>query len=318
MTVTPDPEVSVIIPTHSAWPLLSVTLDGALRQEGVSVEVVVVDDGSTDETPERLAEAAAADPRIRVLRNDPALRVARARNRGIEEARAPWMAFLDHDDLWAPTKLRRQLDAVERTGAVWAFTGGLSVDEHLEVVGSQPAPEAAAVDRTLLRFNTIPCGCSNVLARADVVRAVGGYDPELLTAADWDMWLRLSAAGPAASVQEPLIAYVEHAAGMSSQGGADIWHDLEVFERKFGDRGFDADGVLISRWVAGSARRAGDHRGALRAYLHGARRHRNVGNVLRAGNALLGSPLKLSDRERPVPGPTPAWLEDYRAARLGG
>jgi glycosyltransferase involved in cell wall biosynthesis len=302
------PEVTVVIPTHSAWPLLAVTLAAALAQEDVDLEVVVVDDGSTDETPQRLAEL--EDPRVRVFRNDPAQRAAAARNRGIAEARGRWIAFLDHDDLWAPGKLRRQLDAAAAAGAVWAYAGGLSVNEHLEVVGSQPAPPAGEIETSLLlRFNTIPCGCSNVIARADVVRAVGGFDPRPKSAADWDMWLRLSAAGPAASVDEPLIAYVEHAAGMSSRGGADIWDDLAYFSDKFRSRGFDPDGVLISRWVAGSARRAGDRRGALKAYLHGAVRYRSPGNLPRAASVLLGDRLtRRFATERPAGGPAPAWL----------
>jgi len=302
-----EPEVSVVIPTHGAWPLLTVTLAAALAQEDVDIEVVVVDDGSTDETQQRLAEL--EDPRVRVFRNDPAQRVAAARNRGIAEARGRWIAFLDHDDLWAPRKLRRQLDAAAVAGAVWAYAGGLSVDEHLEVVGDQPAPPADEVDASLLRFNTIPCGCSNVIARADVVRAVGGFDPRTKLAADWDMWLRLSAAGPAASVDEPLIAYVEHAAGMSSQSGADIWDELAYFSDKFRGRGFDPDGVLISRWVAGRALRAGNRRGALKAYLHGAVRYNSPGNLPRAASVLLGDRLRRRfATERPAGGPAPAWL----------
>src|SRR3954468_2829862 len=104
------PEVTVVIPTRDAWDLLPATLTGALAQEEVALEVVVVDDGSRDGTAAGLAEWARADPRLRVCRLEPSAGVGAARNAGIERARGEWLAFLDHDDLWAPRKLREQVD----------------------------------------------------------------------------------------------------------------------------------------------------------------------------------------------------------------
>src|SRR2546421_12955356 len=101
------PEATVIIPTRDRWPLLAVTLCGALAQEGVTLEVIVVDDGSVDQTPRRLAEV--IDERVRVIRHPSSRGVAAARNSAIAAARGEWLAFLDDDDLWAPHKLRIQL-----------------------------------------------------------------------------------------------------------------------------------------------------------------------------------------------------------------
>ena len=97
----PGPEVSVVVPTHSRWDLLSTAaLPAAFGQEAVDIEVVIVDDGSTDSTVERLAEM--SDPRVRVIRHERARGVAQARNAGIAAARGTWIALLDDDDLWAP------------------------------------------------------------------------------------------------------------------------------------------------------------------------------------------------------------------------
>src|SRR4051794_9011163 len=110
------PEVSVVIPTRDRRHLLETTLAAALNQREVDYEVIVVDDGSGDGTATELA--AIGDPRLRVLRNGASQGVSAARNRAIAEARAPWIAFLDDDDVWSPELLRRQLETVRGTDAV--------------------------------------------------------------------------------------------------------------------------------------------------------------------------------------------------------
>ena len=98
------PKVSVVLPTFERWPLLLRALTSVLDQTDVDLEVLVIDDCSSDGTPARLG--AIADPRLRVLRQETNQGVARARNRAIEAAQGEWVAFLDDDDFWAPTCLR--------------------------------------------------------------------------------------------------------------------------------------------------------------------------------------------------------------------
>src|ERR687896_831399 len=122
----PAPDVTVVIPTRSRWDLLSTAaLPSALAQEDVEIEVIVVDDGSSDTTPDALAEL--ADPRVRVLRHQRARGVARARNAGIAAARGEWIAFLDDDDLWSPRKLRLQLERAADTKAHVLYTGVIEI-----------------------------------------------------------------------------------------------------------------------------------------------------------------------------------------------
>src|ERR671931_448444 len=129
------PEVTVVVPTHGRWDLLSTAaLPASLGQEGVDLEVVVVDDGSTDATAEGLARI--EDPRLRVVRHDRPHGVAQARNAGIAAARGEWVALLDDDDLWAPWKLRAQLDAAVAERAVFAYGG------------SEPSTSACSSSRT--------------------------------------------------------------------------------------------------------------------------------------------------------------------------
>ena len=114
-------------------------------------------------------------------------------NAGIDAATAPWIGFCDDDDLWAPTKAVEQLRAAGST-AGWTCSATVKVDTDLYPLGQRRAPEPATVADRLLAANVIPGGASSVIARADIVRAVGGFDTTLSTLADWDFWVRLAAA----------------------------------------------------------------------------------------------------------------------------
>ena len=129
------PDVTVVLPTRDRWPLLSRALASVFAQEAVTLEVVVVDEDSTDETPRKLATI--ADERLRVVRNSPARGVAAARNRGIGEARGSWTAFLDDDDVWAPHKLRTQLEAAARPEVDLVYAGAVVIDGDGAVGTSQ-------------------------------------------------------------------------------------------------------------------------------------------------------------------------------------
>src|SRR2546421_10333643 len=115
----PTPEISVVIPTRNRRALVSRALTTVLGQRNVDIEVFVVDEGSSDGTAELVRSL--ADSRVTVVRHETPKGVANARNAGLARARAPWVAFLDDDDVWAPDKLALQRDAA--TGARWACGG---------------------------------------------------------------------------------------------------------------------------------------------------------------------------------------------------
>src|ERR687898_2402373 len=114
-----QPEVSVVVPTRNRRSLLARTLASVLAQRDVDFEVIVIDEGSTDDT--RAMVSRIADPRLRLIHHPVALGKSAARNRGIAEAAAPWLAFVDDDDLWSPTKLVRQLKAARATDRMWVY-----------------------------------------------------------------------------------------------------------------------------------------------------------------------------------------------------
>src|SRR5437763_358148 len=163
-----SPDISIVIPTRDRWSAMRRTLAGALGQEGVNFEVVVVDDASHGAPPESLEEL--SDPRVRVVSHNSQSGVAAARNTGIAEARGEWIAFLDDDDLWAPTKLRVQLAAAGAAGAVLAYGAAVVVDPVLRVIAAYPAPKVERLLRDLLRVNVMPAGASNVLVAGKALR----------------------------------------------------------------------------------------------------------------------------------------------------
>jgi glycosyltransferase involved in cell wall biosynthesis len=312
------PEVTVLIPTRNRSALVRTALAAALRQEDVELEVVVVDDGSSDETPSVLAEV--VDPRVRVLRHDERRGVAQARNTGIAHARGEWVAFLDDDDLWAPRKLRKQLDEAVSEGAEFVYAGAVLLDEHRRAIETFPAPHPADVARNLLQSYAIPAGASNVVAKTEVIRRLGGFDEALFHLDDWDLWLRLALAGPAAASREVLVGYLLHPRNRVLEDESDVMgefrHLVEKHRPASSAHGVEFDRVAFSRWLAGGHRRAGRRFRAARVYASTAIACRDGGSAVRALAVLGGEGVMKARRRRSPPdgdgAAIPEWLALYR------
>jgi glycosyltransferase involved in cell wall biosynthesis len=317
-------DATVVIPTRSRWSKLSTTLALALDQVDVAYEVVVVDDGSTDETPERLA--ALGDPRVRTVRHEQSRGVAAARNSGIAEARGEWVAFLDDDDLWAPRRLRSMLDAARAADAVLTYTAVVVVDEHLDVIEVVRAPDPHDILRLLLVRNAIPATASNIAVRADVLRHVGGFDESLQQLADWELCMRVAERGPGAACDEPLLAYVQHPEAMLLTDTGDLRAEFDRIARKHSDvarkLGVEIDRPGLSRWMAWGYSRAGRRFAAARGYGraalgYAARRRRWMAtqSARDAFLALRGEVVSdRGTRARPARAPAPDWLQRFRDA----
>ena len=130
------PDISVVVPTRNRSRLLAVTLRSALAQRGIDFEIIVVDEASSDDTQAVIGSF--NDPRIRAIRHDTPQGVSAARNRGIDEARGAWLAFLDDDDLWAPDKLARQLSTARTCDAHWVYVGHVNINYRYQVTGGAP------------------------------------------------------------------------------------------------------------------------------------------------------------------------------------
>jgi glycosyltransferase involved in cell wall biosynthesis len=221
--------VCVVVPTRDRWPLVDRAVRGALGQEGVAVRVVVVDDGSSPRVP---VAGALADPRVTVVRRDRSSGVASARNAGIARAREPWTAVLDDDDLWSPAKLAAQLAACAATGRRWSYTAAVRVDAGLHPSDVVRAPGADEVAAMMLHANVVPAGASTVIVDTALLRAVGGFDEAFAQLADWDLWLRLLEVASPAPVDEPLVAYTQHAQGMAVVDPAGILREFQALQAR--------------------------------------------------------------------------------------
>lgn len=258
-------EVTVVIPTRDRSGLLCRTVRCALGQRDVDLDVVVVDDGSSDDTAAVVARL--GDPRVTLARNARPEGVSAARNRGIALATGEWIALLDDDDLWSPCKLASQLREAHRLSRCWACSGSVTVDDALEIVAGTPPLSAEAMVRLLPRRNVVPAGASNVIARRSALIAVGGFDRQLRHIADWDLWIRLGELGPPAVVREPLVAYRLHAGNASADAGAIAAELARVEERNRHRRnGARIDRAFAYRWAAWHYLLVGRTARALQAY----------------------------------------------------
>jgi len=286
MSVTPAPEVTVVIPTRDRRQLLSTrALPSALGQQEVSLEVVVVDDGSTDDTVEHVETL--GDPRVSVIRQRRARGPSAARNAGIAAARTEWVAFLDDDDLWSPRKLRTQLQAASANGAGWAFARAVVVNEHGTIVASPALAEPEGLAATLLTGNRIWGGDSNVIAKTTLLHELGGFDERLQCFEDWDLWIRLAQSSPAAACPEVLVATLEHPDRMLFRFHPDVIDQLETMLVKH--RAVTREDRLgVVEWLAGEHAQVGRRFAASRLYLRAALTYRSPGNLAPAVGVVFG------------------------------
>jgi GT2 family glycosyltransferase len=210
-----EPAVSVIIPTYNCGWCIRAAIQSVLEQTSTDFEVLIIDDGSSDDTCERVQ--AVSDSRIKYLYQENAGRSA-ARNVGIALAAGRWVAFLDADDLWLPTKLEKQIAAAEHDpDAVMVYCQAYSFSDRdhetaqpslfasHKVIGSGRPGVSDCLREFLLGIHDVRT--STVIALRSALLSVGGFDTQFTVAEDWDLFMRLAHYGEVLFLQEPLAAY---------------------------------------------------------------------------------------------------------------
>lgn len=235
-----NPKVSVVIPTYNRAAKVRNAIESVLAQTVSDREVIVVDDGSSDGTGRSLQEVFGDQIRYYAQANQGA---SVARNKGIAEARGQWIAFLDSDDVWEKDKLDWQFKALERFAPQ---CGGCYTDvrfiNHPETrTMFQMAEESdqhegmIGVNTDVLKLLVRPGGAgmvvclSSFLARADVARATGGFDPKLLFSQDSEFLFRLALLTRFCYVNLPLVRFDRSPAELRHVGVSSDWNKLDFF-----------------------------------------------------------------------------------------
>ncbi|NWG74970.1 MAG: glycosyltransferase family 2 protein [Rubrivivax sp.] len=208
------PAVSVVVPAYNAAWCVRKAIDSVLAQDWRDFELIVVNDGSTDDTAAVLAGYGSA---IRVVdqRNGG---MSNARNAGIRAARGEFIAFLDADDWWLPTKLGRQVALMrERPGLGFCSCAARVEDTEGRLLNLWQCPQwqGPLLPHLFQGGTSVPGSCSAVLARRQLVVAAGAFDETLRGAEDPDLWIRLAAITEYACIDEPLVGILRRPGSVS-------------------------------------------------------------------------------------------------------
>jgi GT2 family glycosyltransferase len=211
------PRISVVTAVRNASPWIAETIESVLQQTCPPHELIVVDDGSTDDTCEVVSRYRSS---LRLIRID-ARGKSVGKNVGIRAASGDYIAFIDGDDLWLPQKLEVQAKVLlARPGLAWVYSDSFlfegNTDKSLGTFGQISCLHEGNVLRSLLLCDFIPA--LTVVVRRDVFQDVGDFDEKLLRyqPEDWDLWLRIAAVYPVALVNEPLARYRVHASSLTA------------------------------------------------------------------------------------------------------
>jgi len=225
------PKVTVVIPAYNAMTYLPETLDSVLEQTFTDFEILIINDGSTDHIVSWASEI--IDSRINLI-SQKNQGLPGARNTGIVHAQGEYVAFLDADDLWEPTKLEKQaqcLDSRPEVGLVYTWT--LLVDQHGRSTGTVTASHTEGnVWEKLLLGDVVGSG-SSAMVRRSCFETVGFFDTELSSIEDCDMWVRIAAHYSLAVIKEILVYYRQHLQNMSRDYNKMMQNSRLKIEKKF-------------------------------------------------------------------------------------
>ncbi len=226
--------ISVILPVYNGEDTIRKTIQSVLSQKFSSLELIVINDGSTDSTVETVKSI--TDSRLQIF-SYPNAGLAASRNRGIFHCVGEFISFIDSDDLWTDDKLEDQLKALQeysKAAVVYSWTDYIDTQGKFLKSGRR-ITATGDVYKELVLWNFLENG-SNPLIRSDALKAVGAFDESLVAAEDWDMWLRLAACYEFIAVPKVHILYRVSANSMSTNFKRQEAASLKVIERAFSSK----------------------------------------------------------------------------------
>lgn len=231
--------ITIIIPTYNRVSVLERAIESVLNQQyDTSVlsikELIVVDDGSNDETQSLLTNIAKRDARLSVLKQDNS-GVSAARNLGIVHASSDWLAFLDSDDEWLPTKLAAQVAKIKHTPSLVCHTQEIWVrnGKRVNQMNKHQKQGGDIFDKSLQMCAMSP---SSILIHRDIFNQLGLFDETFTVCEDYDLWLRIAATTHVAYVEQPqIIKYGGHDDQLSRRYFAMDQYRISAIEKLFDD-----------------------------------------------------------------------------------
>ncbi len=239
------PLISVIIPTYNHEDFISKAIDSVLDQTYKDLEIIVVDDGSTDNTRYVIKKY---DEKVKyIFQANRGL--ASARNTGILASKGEFIAFLDADDIWLPSKLELQIELMLKAGSIGAVgCAGYFLDRRERIIGRFGVQNRTSKEKLLNKLSTnniVNAGGSAILVRRECFEKVGLFDEGLTAVEDWDMWLRIAVLYEIKFVQERLVKIRMRSESMSAPKNAGIMlqNELKVLNRFF------STDAMKNRWA---------------------------------------------------------------------
>jgi glycosyltransferase involved in cell wall biosynthesis len=210
-------QVSVIIPAFNAAETIIRAIDSVRIQAIPGLEIIVINDGSSDDTAAIVAANIRTEENIRLIELESNSGVSAARNAGINVAKGMYLAFLDADDIWLPEKLRKQIDMMrsDDTIALVSCNSQLVTESGVPLkVGhvNRPPAEGYEAWKTLLIYNFLPT--PTILTRTSLVKEIGGFDETLAVGEDLDLWIKIGLRGKIIVLKEILTNYYDRAGSL--------------------------------------------------------------------------------------------------------
>lgn len=205
-----NPLVSVVVPTYNGQFYVNRAVQSVLKQTYKNIEVIIINDGSTDKTKEIIQQLKEKNSRVSVLENEKNLGFVESLNRGVDYASGKYIARIDDDDVWIDEKkLKKQVDFLEKNSEYVLVGGGLITinNKEEEIIKYLPPEQDTDIRNIILLTNCF--GHSAVIFLKSVFEKVGGYDEKFGFFADWDLWLKMGKVGKIHNLQEFVISYLD-------------------------------------------------------------------------------------------------------------
>lgn len=227
-----NPLVSVVIPVWNSEKYIDEAINSIVHQTYQNLEIIIINDASTDETPRIVDSWALKDKRIRVIHNKRNLGIGGNRSKGVAEARGNFICWQDADDIAFPYRVERQVEILLKDESIGVVGGGLQFfDSKGDGVVRTYAEDDESLRRTIFRYNPIAQPAS--VFRRSVFDVVGGYDASLAVSEDLDMWFRLGEQYKFANTSDVVIRYRQSDGSLTASRLRDMEKVTLMLRRKF-------------------------------------------------------------------------------------